>query len=44
MLKFYSKTLACTKYVLYLCTVIRKTYAARSVPTKYNYQSIIINL
>ena len=43
MLKFYPKTLAYPKYVLYLCNVIRKTYAARSVPTKYNYQFLIIN-
>ena len=43
MLKFYPKTLAYQKYVLYLCNVIRKTFAARSVPTKYNYQFLIIN-
>ena len=27
MLKFYSKSLAYPKYVLYLCNVIRKTFA-----------------
>ena len=36
MLKFYPKTLAYTKYVLYLCNVIRKTYAARSTTVPKN--------